>query len=269
MQRKTLTERLTNKYQLIVRNEENFADRWTFSFNFARLLVMLTILVFLFYALVTGLNFVGAYLLGSDGGSEETQQLVTLAARVDSMEHEMEMKDLYLQSFKTMLDGGQPKLKDTLNALPEKHTIEKLSKEEEEFRKKFEKETSDPSYRSKDGFEVLYFSTPVSGRVTNLVQEGKIIGLMIEANAKTPIRSLDEGVVILNIENEDSTSRLILQHKTGLLTTYDRLKTPLLKTGTKVEKGTVIASAGVQKVVFTMSYNGKLLNPRQYVAWDK
>lgn len=269
MQRKTLTERLTNKYQLIVRNEENFADRWTFSFNFARLLVILTVLVLLFYALVTALNVVGAYLLGSDDGSEETQQLVTLAAKVDSLEHEMEIKDLYIRSFKTMLDGGQPRLKDTLNPLPEKHADEKMSAEEEEFRKKFEKETTDPSYRSKDGFEVLYFSTPVSGKVTNLEQEGKIIGLMIETDAKNPIRSLDEGVVILNMKNEDSTSRLIVQHKTGLLTTYDRLKAPLVKTGSKVEKGQIIASAGVQKVVFTMSYNGKLLNPRQYIAWNK
>ncbi len=268
MQRKTLTERLTNKYQLIVRNEENFADRWTVSFNFARLLVMLTVLVLLFYALVTGLNFLGGYLLGSSD-SEETQQLVTLAAKVDSMEYEMGVKDLYIRSFKSMLDGGQAKLKDTLNPKPEKNTEEKLSVEEEEFRKKFEKETADPAYRSKDGFEVLYFFAPVSGKVTNLVQDGKIIGLMIEADTKKPVRALEEGIVILNIKNADSTSRLILQHKTGLLTTYDQLKSPLLKTGTLVEKGGIIASAGEQKVVFSMFYNGKLLNPRQYISWDK
>ena len=270
MQRKTLTERLTNKYQLIVRNEENFADRWTISFNFAKLLVLLTTMVLLFYALVTGLNALGSYLLGSSD-SEETQQLVILAAKVDSMEYEMEQKDLYISSFKNMLDGGQPRLKDTIDPKAEKNTAieEKTSPEEEEFRKKFEKETTDPSYRSSDGFTVLYFFAPVSGKITNLLQEGKVIGLLVEADTKKPVRSLEEGIVILNTRNEDSTSRLIIQHKTGLLTTYDRLKAPLVKTGTKVEKGTPIASAGEQKVVFTMSYNGKILNPRLYIAWDK
>ncbi|HVD96690.1 MAG TPA: M23 family metallopeptidase [Cytophagaceae bacterium] len=268
MQRKTLTERLTNKYQLIVRNEENFADRWTLSFNFAKLLVILTILVLLFYALVTGINFLGAYLLGSSG-SEETRELAILAAKTDSMEYELGIKDLYIRSFKTMLDGGQPRTKDTLNPKPEKNTEEKVSAEEEEFRKKFEKETTDPSYRSKDGFEVLYFFTPVSGKLTDVKQGAKITGLMIEADTKKPVRSLDDGIVLINSRNADSTSRLVLQYKTGLVTIYDRLKSPSVKQGDWVEKGGIIASAGAQKVLFTMSYNGKLLNPRQYVSWDK
>src|ERR1700748_1361181 len=154
MQRKTLTEKLTNKYQLIVRNEENFADRWTFSFNFARLLVVLTVLVLLFYALVTGINFLGYYLLGNTSSSEETQQLVTMAAKVDSMEYEMNIKDQYINSFKKMLNGAESKTQNSATPKTEKNTEEKTSKEEEEFRSKFEKEIANPSYRSKEGYTI-------------------------------------------------------------------------------------------------------------------
>jgi murein DD-endopeptidase MepM/ murein hydrolase activator NlpD len=269
MQRKTLTERLTNKYQLIVRNEENFADRWTISFNFARLLVILTVLVLLFYALVTGINFLGYYLLGSSSNSEETQQLVTMAAKVDSMEYEIEIKDQYINSFKTMLNGGEARTLDSNVQKTEKNTEEKTSKEEEEFRGKFEKEIADPSYRSKEGFTILYFFSPVPGKTTDLIQEGHIIGLYIEADKYKPVKSLDAGIVVLNTKNADSTYKLILQHKNGLLTIYDRLKSPLVKTGTTVDKGTDIASAAEQKVIFSMIYNGKLLNPRQYISWNK
>ncbi len=269
MQRKTLTERLTNKYQLIVRNEENFADRWTFSFNFARLLVILTVLVLLFYALVTGINFLGYYLLGSSDNSEETQQLVTLAAKVDSMEYEMEIKDQFINSFKTMLNGEKTKTQDSNVQKIEKNTEEKTSKEEEEFRSKFEKETADPSYRSKEGFTILYFFSPVSGQTTDLIQEGRTIGLYIDADKKKPVKSLDAGIVVLNTRNADSTYKLIIQHKTGLLTIYDRLKAPIVKTGTVVAKGSDIASAAEQRVTFSMIYNGKLLNPRQYISWSK
>ena len=269
MQRKTLTERLTNKYQLIVRNEENFADRWTFSFSFAKLLVLLTFLLLLFYALATGVNYVGAYVLGLGGNSESSQQLITLAAQVDSLEYEMEIKDQYIMSFKSMLDGGESKRKDTSSQKPEKFSEEKMSKEEEDFRKKFEKEIPDPLYNSKDGYTLLYFFAPVSGKITELVQGGNTIGLAINANKTRPVKSLDEGMVLLNSRNADSTYKLILQHNTGLITIYDGVKNPLVKSGAKVSKGTEIASPAEQKILFSMIYNSKLLNPKRYIAWDK
>ncbi len=269
MQRKTLTEKLTNKYQLIVRNEENFADRWTFSFSFAKLLVLLTILLVLFYALATGVNYTGAYVLGIGGNSEETQQLVTLAAEVDSLEYEMEMKDQYILSFKSMLEGGESKRKDTSSQKPEGITEEKISKEEEEFRKKFEKEIPNPLYNSKEGYTLLYFFAPVSGKTTDLVKEGNVIGLFIDANKTKPVKSLDNGIVLLNSKNADSTYKLILQHNSGLITIYDHIKTPTVKTGTEVTKGMEIASPAEQSITFSMIYNSKLLNPRRYVTWDK
>jgi hypothetical protein len=268
MQRKTLTERLTNKYQLIVRNEENFADRWTFSFNFARLLVVLVVLVLLFYGLVTGINFLGSYILGI-GDSEETQQLVTLAAKVDSLEYETNVKDQYILSFKTMLEGGEPRRMDSSSQKIENAPEAKISKEEETFRKKFEKENDYPYYNSKDGFTPLYFFTPVSGKTSDMVQSGKIIGLTITANKTKPVKSLEDGIVVLSSRNADSTYKLVLQHQSGLLTIYDQIKSPLVKTGTIVLKAADIASPAEQKVIFTMIYNGKFLNPRLYIAWDK
>ncbi len=269
MQRKTLTERLTNKYQLIVRNEENFADRWTFSFNFARLLVVLTVLVLLFYGLVTGINFLGAYLLGLGGNSGENQQLVTLAAKVDSLEYETEVQDQYILSFKTMLEGGETKRKDTSVQKIENAPEAKVSKEEDEFRKKFEKEVADPSYNSKEGFTPLYFFAPVSGKTGNVVQGGNITGVTIVANKTKPVKALDDGMVVLSSRNVDSTYKLILQHKNGLITIYDQVKSPLIKTGTIVIRGADIASAADQKIIFYMIYNSKFLNPRLYIAWEK
>ena len=269
MQRKTLTERLTNKYQLIVRNEENFADRWTFSFNFAKLLVALTILVLLFYGLVTGLNALGVYLIGSDD-SEETQQLVMLAAKVDSIEYELEAKDNFIIGFKNMLEGGETRRQDTAVQSIGKGLVEsKISKEEEEFRKKFEKEVADPSYRSINGLTLLYFFAPIEGKNTAIMKDEDIVGLSIEVAKDKPVKSLDAGIVVLVAQNVDSTYKLILQHKNGLLTIYDHVKTPLVKVGANVDKMSNIGSAAAQRVTFIMIFNGKILNPRQYIAWNK
>ncbi|HSZ24717.1 MAG TPA: M23 family metallopeptidase [Cytophagaceae bacterium] len=269
MQRKTLTERLTNKYQLIVRNEENFADRWTISFNFARLLVILTMLVLLFYALVTGINFLAAYLLGGNNKSGETQMIISLAAKVDSLEYEMETKDQFIVSFKNMLDGGERKTQDTVVQKVEKNVVEKTSIEEEEFREKFEKEAKDPVYRSKEGYSVLYFFAPIAGKIINAKQNENTTSVYINADKNKPVKSLDDGIVVSTIKNADSTYKLILQYKNGLLTVYDHIRLPLVKTGAGVGKGSVIAAAAEQKIVFSMAYNGKFLNPSKYIAWDK
>ncbi len=268
MQRKTLTERLTNKYKLIVRNEENFADRWTFSFNFARLLVAIAFLLLLFYGLVTGINFLGYYILGI-GNSGETQQLVMLAGKVDSLEYESEIKDQYIQSFKTMLDGGETRRNDTSSQKVVNIGDEKISKEEEEFRKKFEKETTYPYYNAKEGFTTLYFFAPVSGKTSDILQGKSVIGLTINADKTKPVKTLEEAMVVLCSRNADSTYKLILQHQSGLITTYDQVKTPLVKTGTIAPKGSDIAFPAEQKVLFSMIYNGRFLNPRKYIAWDK
>jgi hypothetical protein len=270
MQRKTLTERLTNKYQLIVRSEDNFADRWRLSFNLARLLVVAVVLVMLFYAVVTGLNMLGVYLLGGNNESEENQQLILLASRVDSLEYEVQMKDQYIMAFKTMLEGGEARVPDTSGQNIEKFSEEvKISKEEEEFRKKFEKEVPNPGYRSKEGFANLYFFAPVAGKTTDLLQNGKVVGLYIEARPEKPVRVLEAGVVVSETINPDSTYKLMVQHRSGLLTVYDRLQKPLVKSHTSVDRGTEIAAPAIQKIVFSMMYNGKILNPKEYVAWER
>jgi len=269
MQRKTLTERLTNKYLLIVRNEENFADKWQLSFNYARLLVFFTVLLILFYFIVTGLNNLGTYLLGSDDDSNETKLLLTLVAKVDSMEYEMSMKDNYISSFKNLLNGGVNRPKDTLQKKPEKYVPAPIDADEEAFRKKYEEEIAEPSYSSKDGFSTLYFNAPIVGKATEIVEKGKAIGVQVESNTKKNIKSLDVGTVISSSLNPDSSFKIIIQHNSGLVTVYDKVKKPLINSGSVVYKNTDIALAYEQKIFFSMSYNGKLLNPKDYIAWDK
>ncbi len=269
MQRKTLNERLTNKYQLIVRNEENFSDRWTFSFNFAKLLVLITLILVLFYALSTGINFLGSYLLGVGGNSEKAQELITMAAKVDSIAYELDVKDRYILSFKTMLNGGEVPEKNTISTLIDKKPDEKMSKEEEEFRRKFEKEVPDPYYKAKEGFSQLFFFAPISGQVSDINVNGVLSGVSVQATKTKSIKAIDGGIVLLKSINEDSTFKVILQHTTGLVTVYDNIKYPIVKTGSNVLKGSEIAAPAVQKVTFSMIYNGKYLNPRAYIAWDK
>jgi len=269
MQRKTLTQRLTNKYLLIVRNEENFADRWQFSFNFARLLVVLTFIVLLFYSFVTGLNFLGVYLMGGgDTISEEAKHLISLVAKVDSLEYALEKNDDYIMGYQSMLEGGQGRSKDTTTWKPEKQELSELSKEEEAFRKLFEKETSFPAYQSKESFTTLYFAAPISGKSTAVKLNGKTIAVEVLSANQRSVKSLDAGLVVTTSINADNTYKVVIHHQNGLLTIYNQVAKLATSPGSPVTKGQVVAESGNEKVIFSMYYNGKVLNPQEYIAWD-
>jgi len=267
MQRKTLTQRLTLKYKLIVRNEENFADRWTIRFNFLGLLVLITFFAMLFYGLVTGLNKLGSYVLGSDE-SEETQLLISLVTKLDSLEYELNTRDQYINNFKIMLDGGKRNTKDTAFSKTIKAVEEKLSVEEMEFRKKFEEETKDPTYRSIEGFNYLYFIPPIIGKVTQIEKDKIIVGVLVDANEKKPIRAIDNGVVLSLSPNLNKTFNIAIQHTNGLVTRYEGLTKPKIIENAVVKKGEEISAPDAQKVLFRMIYNGKSLNPTAYIAWE-
>lgn len=268
MQRKTLTQRLTLKYKLIVRNEENFADRWTIRFNFLGLLVLVTFLLLLFYAMVTGLNRLGSYILGSDE-SEESQLLLTLVSKLDSLEYELNTRDEYISNFKIMLDGGKRTSKDTILPAQSKPIEEKISPEEEAFRKKFEEEVKDPAYRSVEGFNFLYFFPPISGKLTKIGSGNAVTGVFIDANTKKPIRAIDNGLVVsFSLNQDNKTSDFVIQHTNGLICQYEGVLLPKIAKNSWVKKGEEIAAPGAQKVVFKMVYNGKYLNPTTYIAWE-
>jgi hypothetical protein len=86
---------LTNKYQLIIRNEEDFSEKITFTFTYARAFLMF----FLFFMITLILAlFLGRYLVPSwydaDRKYNKIQnEVVKYSEAVDSLEHEVNVRD--------------------------------------------------------------------------------------------------------------------------------------------------------------------------------
>lgn len=110
--KKTLYSWLTNRFLLIIRNEENFAEKKTFSFTYAKLIVFAISLLLIFIALSFYVvsTFLSHWYNPKAIEVEANRKIISLSAKVDSLSIEVERKDQYIQAFKRILEGKEDSL---------------------------------------------------------------------------------------------------------------------------------------------------------------
>ena len=103
--KKTLSSALTTRYQLIIRNEENFAEKTSLGFTYSKLilfsfLLFITVFVMCLFLVETVLE------KWFDPKYEQmvlNQQLYGLALKVDSLALEVDRKDRFISNFNPTL----------------------------------------------------------------------------------------------------------------------------------------------------------------------
>jgi hypothetical protein len=141
--RRTFSNWLTNRYLLILRNEENFAEKTTISFTYAKLILVTFILLLL---MMIASLYLSSTLMSQwfDPRHEliiMDRNLVNLAEHVDSLENQMRIKDQFIHNVQRILIGDLEN-EDSLfiNASNDQVnvTIEPLPAIDSQFRKDFE-----------------------------------------------------------------------------------------------------------------------------------
>ena len=105
--KKTISSWLTTKYLLIVRNEENFAEKSTYTFNYARL-ILIGLLVFILALTLAIFLVTGALQQRLDprySQQETRRQLIEMRLGMDSMQYQILNKDIYIQNIQNILSG--------------------------------------------------------------------------------------------------------------------------------------------------------------------
>jgi hypothetical protein len=105
--KKTLSNWLNARHNLIIQNEENFSEKATYKFTYAKIVFF----AFLLFVLVMALAF---YLVNTvlkqwfDPRYTEQQnriELVEMRRSLDSLEIELDERDNYIQNIKRILSG--------------------------------------------------------------------------------------------------------------------------------------------------------------------
>ncbi|WP_258103088.1 M23 family metallopeptidase [Marinoscillum sp. MHG1-6] len=284
--RKTLSAWLTNRYLLIIRNEENFAEKKTISFNYARVILILTLAftITLLIAVYLVTITLEEWLDPRYDRMKTQQELLDLTVGLDSLEYEMALKDQYIKNIQ-MVVSGDPNAyalldsQEDLSGQPtELVTSESSIAIDSQFRAEFENLEMQPiTYESpnRDEFREMFLFSPIQGLVSDgFNPKADHFGLDIVAKEGEPVKSVSDGVVIFSSWTLDSGYILGIQHRGNLISVYKHNSELLKNVGNFVSGGEVIAIIGNTGELTSgphlhleLWHNGNPVNPQEYIAF--
>ena len=285
--RKTFSTWLTNKYLLIIRNEENFAEKITFSFNYARVFILLAILGLIVLSLAIYLVTVGLerWLDPRHAQMVADRKVMELSSKLDSLEGAVRSKDVYIENVRRLFAGEEiaPLQEGNVETeLKPADLSENIQPIDSQFRASFESsELSDVSTlpmtisSSPNEFRELYLFSPIDGYdVTDVFNPKKDhYGIDIVARENEPVRSVADGVVIMSSWTLDGGYIIAIQHSGNLISVYKHNSELFKNVGNFVASGEVIATIGNTGELtpgphlhLELWHNGNPVNPQEYIA---
>lgn len=284
--RKTFSNWLTNKYLLIIRNEENFAEKTTFSFNYARLFLILAAIGLLLLSLAVYLVTVALeqWLDPRHAQMEANRQVLELSMTIDSLELEVKNKDVYIENIRRIIAGEE--IDQSLETSPESslqpaELNERILPVDSQFRADFEgSELADitalPIAVSSNVYELrdIYLISPLDGIITDgFNPKSDHYGIDMVAQENEPVRSVADGVVIMSSWTLDGGYILAIQHSGNLISVYKHNSELFKNVGNFVAAGEVVATIGNTGELTSgphlhleLWHNGNPVNPEEYIA---
>lgn len=285
---KKLLKKLTNKYRLIIYNDNSFEE--VFSFRLSRFNVfmffgiMSVIIMSLIYLLIA-LTPLKAYVIPDFPKAEERQKIINNALLVDSLQRKLKMYEQYSKTIQTILSGVGPsnfpieepqdttKKYNNLNFAPSKEDslLRKQIEEEEQYNLTLFNE--EPATNS---ISDLYFFPPVTGLITNQFNAAeKHFAIDIVGLKDNVIHSVMDGKIIFSDWSIGSGYVIMIQHENNLISVYKHLSKVFNKVGDHVVVGEQIGIMGNTGEITTGPHlhlelwlDGTPLNPEDYIVFQ-
>jgi murein DD-endopeptidase MepM/ murein hydrolase activator NlpD len=285
--KKTLSERLSTKYQLVIRNEENLAEKTTLGFTYAKVLVIsISVFLLLFVlSLFLSKTLLAKWFDPKHAQMEANKKLYELALQVDSLAVEVDRKDKFIQNFQRILSGDTStgfvdpaiELKGEVKPASAVGNL-KLAPSDSQFRKDFEQTELSlitlTNSKNRELQETFFFS-PITGLISDKYDLKKgHYGLDIVAKANEPVKCIADGTVIIASWTQDSGYVIGVQHRGNIISLYKHNAELLKKVGSFVNAGEIISIVGNSGEMtdgphlhFELWYNGNPLNPEEFVTF--
>lgn len=235
--KRTLLQKLRDKYRLIIRNETTFDDRISITLtplNVVLLSSSLFILAVILFLALIAYTPVKEYLPGYKNESDFQRTYRSMLLRLDSIEKVNDQKSRFIDSLRGILMddtgsvGSSAEFKSNLLRLFQNPEMITLS--------------SQPKGRIKDAGVLL---PPLNGYITRgFMPEIDHYAVDIVAEPETPVRATRDGTVILASWTADAGHVIALQHANDLVSIYKHNSVLLKKKGNFVDAGEAIAITG-------------------------
>ncbi len=285
---KSTLEKLKIKYRLVIMNDESLEERLSMRLSkmnvyvVASTLFVVTVLATTAFIILTPLKeYIPGY---GDVGVQE--RAISLTYTADSLEEKLREQTQYIQTIKDIINGDVGKTdqeKGAEDVEPEREysqlVLDHHSQEDSMLRAEVENLDNYALVESQDngrvGLRDLYFFSPVSdGLVSDkFAPDRNHYGVDLTSPTESaPIKSILDGVVVLDTWSLETGYVIGIQHRSNLLSFYKHNSDLMKKTGNFVKAGDVIAvmgNSGEQTtgphLHFELWYNQSPIDPTEYI----
>lgn len=245
-------QKLTDKYRLVVLNENTFEERFSLKlsrlnvFVFGGVLSFLLILVTTFIITFTPIKeFIPGY-----SSTALKIKATKLAFQTDSLKQKLDVMNDYTKALVPILTGEiKPEIIDTLSIEGSNviiiDSLLNATKQDSLFREKIESQDRFPIQNNAESNVKIVFFAPLTGSISqNFDANTKHLAVDIVAKKGTPVKATADGTVIFSGWNTETGYVVILKHAYDYISVYKHNGTLLKQQGDFVKSGEVIASVG-------------------------
>lgn len=281
--KRKLKQKLTDKYRLVILNEDTFQERFSLKLSRLNVFVFGSIFSILLIGLTTLLiAFTGIreYIPGYSSTALK-KKATRLTYETDSLKNKLAIIESYTRALKPVLTGEiEPEKMDSITneiqtiALDESKL--QATKQDSLFREKIDNKDLFPLYQGGESRAKNVFFSPLTGNISQPFNvNDKHYAIDIVAQTGTPVKSVADGTVILAEWTAETGYVIAVQHLNEFVSVYKHNGTLLKQQGDVVKSGEAIASVGSTGELttgphlhFELWNNGFPVNPTNYIDFQ-
>ena len=280
--KKPFSQRLLNKYRLVILNESTYEERFSYKLsglNVFLLAAVLSLVIILSTISLIAFTSIKEYIPGYDSTGLRTNAINNIEA-LDSLTLVIEKNQDYINSIGAVITGEVTKKevqKEGERLRLEAPKLEFPTKKEDSIlRRVVEKEDRFNALESASKKVEFVLFSPLYGNVTARFDYGiKHFGTDIAVPLKSPVKSVANGTVIFAEWTLQTGYVVIIEHSFGLTSIYKHNESGLVSQGEIVESGQVIALSGNTGELttgphlhFELWRDGNPVDPEDYVIFE-
>ena len=275
-----LKQKLTDKYRLVVLNEDTFEERFSLKLSrlnvfvlsgfFSILLVVLTITLIAFTP-------IKEYIPGYSSALLKKNALIA-TLKTDSLKTQLSILENYTKALRPVLTGElKPEEADSLFLQQERIIINEnalaATKADSIFREEVDSRDRFPIINNSQSNVKLVFFAPLNGQISQgFDPRSKHFAVDILANTGSPIKAIADGTVIFSGWTTETGYVIILKHSNNYISVYKHNGNLLKEQSDFVQSGEAIASVGSTGELttgphlhFELWSDGYALDPLKYI----
>jgi len=272
-----------DKYKFAIYNDHTFEEVWRIRLTQYNAFLLISFLIFFIIGATTCLiafTNIREFIPGYPDVTMRRNILMS-AIRLDSLEHELDLRDKYFANINAIISGKQP-----AEILPRMDTSRNYSaikfsssSEDQALRTKVEKDEQfnlsiGPRVNEATSLASLHFFPPVKGIVSSRYDlRTKHYGTDVVTKPKSPVCAVLDGTVIFTGWTMETGYVIEIQHINNLVSVYKHNASLIKEAGDLVRAGEAISIVGDSGELYTSGahlhfeiwFKGSPLDPEKHI----